>query len=92
MRSEMEKCYTVNEVAKILDISARTVRKRIENGLLQACQLKGNPQAPYLIPESFLAEFIGANSDLPEVKNINMQRMRNAVNLLYEARKKYEAE
>lgn len=76
----MEKTYTVREIARLLDIAERTVRKRIEDGKLQSCHSKYNPQAPHLVPESFLYEYIANNPDLDEVKKFKTEKARMLIN------------
>ncbi len=76
----MEKTYTVKEVAEILQIAERTVRKRIQDGKLQSCRSQYNPQAGYLIPESFLAEFVAHNPTLPECKEFRAEKARSLIN------------
>lgn len=76
----MEKTYTVKEIAAILNIAERTVRKRIQEGKLQSCQSKYNPKAPHLVPESFLLEFIANNPDLEESKKFKTEKARSLIN------------
>ncbi len=76
----MEKCYNVKEIAQILGIAVRTVRKRIEEKQLQSCLSKYNAKALHLIPESYLYEFIANNPSLPECKKFKIEKYRTLIN------------
>jgi hypothetical protein len=82
----MENAYTVKELEKILSTPERTLRKRIADGQLQSCQSKYNPKSLHLIPESFIADFLAHNPQLPEVKKYKTEKARSFVN---ELRKPY---
>lgn len=52
---------TVDETAKLLDLSRVTVYRRVERGELEAVHLGDGPKAPIRIPADSLATYLAAH-------------------------------
>jgi excisionase family DNA binding protein len=50
--------HSINEVAKRLSCSPRTIRNLILSGVLKAIKIGTGPRAPYRIHESHIEDFI----------------------------------
>ncbi len=55
--------FSVEEVAKQLNCSARSIRNLVNSGKLRAIQIGSGERSPYRIHRTFLEEFIQEQSE-----------------------------
>lgn len=55
-----ERLLTISEVAEMLRLTSRTIRRRIQEGLLRAIEMpgRGKTGTEYRVPESAVREFL----------------------------------
>jgi excisionase family DNA binding protein len=53
--------FSVNDVAKMLDVKPKTIRRRVADGSIRAVRLSSNPRGRLRISADAVREFVESN-------------------------------